>query len=1070
MATNKSTTTGGPAGRQLALESLEERCLLSSTQTIDLSALQATGNIASDNILVQFKSSGTPTALAGTTIGQALPLVNNLYQVNLNPGVTVAQALAEYQSSPLVQMAEADAELTVSSTTTPNDPGFGNQWDMQTGTHGINATTAWNTTNGSSNPVTVAVMDSGVDYNNTDLADNIWINQAEIPTLSFAPGTGLTGSRYSLLESVNNGKPITFAELNNAADQGLGKITDVNGDGIIDAGDILAPMQTVTIDGKVYDTGKGGWAYNGNTQDGDTAHPNDFIGWNFVNNTNNPFDDNGHGTHVSGTIGAVGNNGTGIAGVDWNVQIMPVKFLDSNGQGSVSDFIEGLNYSIQHGAKITNNSWAGAPYSQALQDAVSTAQSAGQIFVAAAGNSGVNTDVNPNYPSNLGLNNVVSVAATDQNGNLASFSNYGATTVDLAAPGVGIYSTLPGNTYGYMSGTSMATPHVTGVMALVWSEHPTWNYTQVINQVLDTVTKESSLSGKVATGGILNAAAAVGATSTAVPVQVLSVQPILSSNGTLTGVTIAFNSPMNVSTINSGSVTLTGPNGAIYSPTGAVAVAGTNNQTIQVSFGSQTTAGTYTVTVGSGARDSTGGATTSFRGSFTIGGVTQPTPPAPQVVNVQPTLTSSGALTGVVITFSQSMDASTIGANSVSLTGPDGKVYFPTQFGAVNGTNNTQFQLAFGNLSDAGTYTLSVTNQAHSSAGTALSPYRAGITVHGAAAPPTPQVVTVQPVQSNSGALMGVIITFDRSMSPATINASTVTITAPNGTVYRPTWIGSLAGTSNKQFQLSFGTLPGSGTFTVSITNGVTDSTGTRLVAYKTSLSINATTPTPPSPTVVSAQPTVTSNGVLTGVTITFSQAMNAATIGSSVTLTASNGTVYKPTGVTAVTNSGNKSFVLSFANLPAGTYTLSVSTSAKSSAGASTVAYKTSVVAKATQSSTTVVSATPVLTNGKLTGVTITFSGAISPATVNASTVTITASNGKVYTPTWIGALAGTGNTKFQLNFGTLPITGSYTLTVTANVRNAAGSSIAPFKGTYTQPTVAAADVPTDDSSDVIS
>src|SRR5262249_38174635 len=185
------------------------------------------------------------------------------------------------------------------------------------------------------------------------------------------------------------------------------------------------------------DTGLGGWAYAGNTQDGDTAHPNDFIGWNFVANTKDPMDDNNHGTHVSGTIGAVGNNGTGVTGINWRVRIMALKFLDSQGSGTTSAGIQALNYAVAHGAALPHNSYGGDPYSQALHDAIQNAMAAGHIFVAAAGNGnflgiGQDNDSTPFYPAGYDLANIVAVAATDANDTLAGFSNYGATSVDLA--------------------------------------------------------------------------------------------------------------------------------------------------------------------------------------------------------------------------------------------------------------------------------------------------------------------------------------------------------------------------------------------------------------------------------------------------------------------------------------------------------------------------------------------------------------------------------------------------------------------------------------------------------------
>src|SRR5262249_55968843 len=158
--------------------------------------------------------------------------------------------------------------------------------------------------------------------------------------------------------------------------------------------------------------------------------------------------------------------------------------------------VRALNYAVAHGAALSNNSWGGGGYDQSLADAILNARNAGHIFVAAAGNNGSNNDSIPSYPASYGYDNVVSVAASDRYENLASFSNYGATSVDLAAPGVSILSTTPNNTYSTYSGTSMATPHVTGVLALVRDQHPEWTYLQVINQVLNTVDKKPAFQGK----------------------------------------------------------------------------------------------------------------------------------------------------------------------------------------------------------------------------------------------------------------------------------------------------------------------------------------------------------------------------------------------------------------------------------------------------------------------------------------------------------------------------------------------------------------------------------------------
>jgi hypothetical protein len=237
---------------------------------------------------------------------------------------------------------------------------------------------------------------------------------------------------------------------------------------------------------------------------------NDIHGYDFANNDSNPMDDNGHGTHVAGTIGAVGNNGRGVTGVNWAVSIMPLKFMTATGSGYLSDAIRAINYTTmqrtQYGVnvRVINASWGGGGYSAAMQTAIQAAGNAGILFVTAAGNDAANNDVTPHYPAGYNCTNIISVAATDKNDRLASFSCYGATTVDIAAPGVSIYSTLPGNRYGILSGTSMATPHVAGAAALAWAYDPTASIAEIRNALLQGVDHLGTLSGKVVSGGRLD--------------------------------------------------------------------------------------------------------------------------------------------------------------------------------------------------------------------------------------------------------------------------------------------------------------------------------------------------------------------------------------------------------------------------------------------------------------------------------------------------------------------------------------------------------------------------------------
>ncbi|HEU5181952.1 MAG TPA: choice-of-anchor D domain-containing protein [Candidatus Polarisedimenticolia bacterium] len=231
----------------------------------------------------------------------------------------------------------------------------------------------------------------------------------------------------------------------------------------------------------------------------------DVHGYDFINNDGDPFDDHFHGTHCSGTIGGVGNNSIGVAGVNWQVSLMALKFLSAGGSGSTSDAVRAVEYGTQMGVDITSNSWGGGGFSQTLLDAINAAGAADILFVAAAGNAASNTDLFPQYPASYNARSIVSVAATDHNDHLASFSNYGLTTVDLGAPGVDILSSLPGAAYGLLSGTSMATPHVAGAAALIRAVAPGIGVEELKATLLASVDPIPALTGRTVTGGRLNA-------------------------------------------------------------------------------------------------------------------------------------------------------------------------------------------------------------------------------------------------------------------------------------------------------------------------------------------------------------------------------------------------------------------------------------------------------------------------------------------------------------------------------------------------------------------------------------
>lgn len=390
-----------------------------------------------------------------------------LERVRLGAGQTVDRAVAALANRPDVVFAEPNWKLSKAATS--NDPYYatsGGLWGMYgddlpsasgpagtTNQFGSQAEKAWDAGFTGTKSVVVGIVDEGIDVSHPDLKDNIWVNP------------------YDPVDGVDN--------------DGNGFVDDVNG-------------------------------------------------WDFVNGDNTVYDGtDSHGTHVAGTIGGMGGNGVGVAGVNWDVTMISTKFLGPNG-GYTSDAVRALDYltdlKTRHGINIvaSNNSWGGGGYSSALHSAIIRGAKAGILFVSAAGNGGSdgigdNNDSVANYPSNYttltgtsttsaaSYEAVIAVAALQSNGSLASYSNYGASTVDIAAPGSGITSTLPGGTYGTYSGTSMATPHVTGTVALYASAFPNASAADIRQAILSSATPTSSLAGKTVTGGRLNVAAALNA-------------------------------------------------------------------------------------------------------------------------------------------------------------------------------------------------------------------------------------------------------------------------------------------------------------------------------------------------------------------------------------------------------------------------------------------------------------------------------------------------------------------------------------------------------------------------------
>lgn len=368
-----------------------------------------------------------------------------------NANLDILELVKKYQNHPGIEYIEPNYIFSINETI-PNDPQFASLWGLKntgqydgTLTATINATEAW-AIKKESPSVKVAIIDTGIDWTHPDLVNNIWQNLGE----------------------------------------------DADGDG------------------RVIEWNGSQWIFdpddeNGRDDDGN-GYVDDFVGWDFVNNDNNPFDDSasGHGTHVAGTIGAEGNNGIGVAGVTWRVQMAALKALDDT-IGYTSSIVEALNYAVKMEMPISNASLGGFDYSEILYDVIQKAANQNHLLIAAAGNMQLNNDKIPTYPASYDLDNIIAVAASNNQDKLATdFSNFGITTVDLAAPGTNILSCHPNNLYRTYSGTSMAVPHVTGACALLLELYPSKTYKELKNDVLNSVDVLPALEGITITGGRLN--------------------------------------------------------------------------------------------------------------------------------------------------------------------------------------------------------------------------------------------------------------------------------------------------------------------------------------------------------------------------------------------------------------------------------------------------------------------------------------------------------------------------------------------------------------------------------------
>ncbi len=333
-----------------------------------------------------------------------------------------------------------------------------------------------------------------------------------IKQLTMSPAVEIAEPNYLVkaLAEPNDPSFATMWALNNTGQSGGTAGADISA---LEAWDITTGSRDVVIG--VIDSGMD---YNHpdlipNRWENDGSYPGHPYGYSTLNAANDPMDQDGHGTHVAGTIGASGDNGIGITGVNWNVTLLPCQFLGPTG-GSTAGAIECINYytdlKTNYGVNIkaTNNSWGGGGFSETLRAAIQSGGEAGILFIAASGNDGADADVSPMYPAGYDLDVIVSVASTDRNDNLSVFtsgaSNYGLTTVDLGAPGSAILSTTPGNSYAAYSGTSMASPHVAGAAALLWSINPEITPLEMKAILMNSGDELDSLDGKTVSGKRLN--------------------------------------------------------------------------------------------------------------------------------------------------------------------------------------------------------------------------------------------------------------------------------------------------------------------------------------------------------------------------------------------------------------------------------------------------------------------------------------------------------------------------------------------------------------------------------------
>ena len=435
----------------------------------------------------------------------------------------------------------------------------------------------------------------------------------------------------------------------------------------------------------------------GNSLDDDgNGFIDDVYGYDFVGaNDSDPIDDHYHGTHCAGTIGAVANNGQGVAGVAWNVKMMALKFLSASGSGQTADAIEVFNYvgkmkSMGVNIALTSNSWGGGAFSQPLLDAIRDNAAKGIMVVASAGNSTVNNDLSPSYPASYDSPNIISVAATDRNDQMASFSNYGLTSVDIGAPGVDINSTSPNNAYRLLSGTSMAGPHVAGAAAMAFMVSPGATWQQVRAAMLGTVDKTTAMNGRTVSGGRLNLSKLLSAMGLQVTTATPAVGSVVSSAPS--SFSLTFDQPYAPASVSAAAMTVNG------TPATSVTLDSATRVTYHFATSPVSIEGVQSIALAAGGlkRAADNADAVAFTGSFffdTSPLVVTGTTPANNS-------TASAAITTVRMDFSEAIAPASVTAGDLTLS-----------FGTVAGVsvvdaNTVEFQI--GSISREGSLLLSI--------------------------------------------------------------------------------------------------------------------------------------------------------------------------------------------------------------------------------------------------------------------------------------------------------------------------------------------------------------------------